>query len=356
MLQTEHTALSVTHSPCGKHQGKQLYKVILANNTVSVTVTNLGCSILSVTTPDKNGNNANVVAALHEPADYQHNEYYLGTVVGRYANRIANGRFTIDGQQFELTVNNPPNHLHGGKEGFHTKAWELIAIQEAADKVGVVFQYNSADGEEGYPGNLAVEVKYTLDQYNNLGIWYSATTDRKTPVNLTNHSYFNLSGFQQPLIYNHCLQVNAATYTEKNEHNIPTGALLAVAQTPLDFLQLKRIGEHIGDLPADRGYDHNFVLNKATAGELVLAVVLTEPESGRLVRVFTDQPGIQVYTANYWDGTITGQQNTSYQQHGAIALETQAYPDSPNHPEFPNTLLLPGEIYHTTTIYQFGLL
>jgi aldose 1-epimerase len=218
----------------------------------------------------------------------------------------------------------------------------------------VEFEYLSSDGEEGYPGNLLVKIKYTLNNKNELSIEYNADTDRPTPVSLTNHSYFNLSGFETPNIYEHLLLVNAEIYTEKNANNTPTGNIIPVADTPLDFRQPKKIGKDIDQFPKDKGFDHNFVLKKNVSREIVLAAQLKDPSSGRRVTVYTDQPGIQVYTANFWDGTVEGSHGP-YQQHGAVALETQAFPDSPNHPSFPDTIVRPGEHYFSKTIYKFGI-
>lgn len=356
MLKTTHTALSVSRTWDGAIQGKDICTLQLENGPVSITATNLGCAILAVYTPDRLGNRKNIVAGLDDLTQYQHNDYYLGVVVGRYANRIADGRFLLNGKEVLLSVNNAPNHLHGGVAGFNKKVWDVVSLIEEENKVGVVFEYLSPDGEEGYPGNLKVQVRYTLDQHNRLGIYYSAVTDQCTPVNLTNHSYFNLTGFETPVILDHHLQVNAGRYTEKNERNIPTGTILPVAGTPLDFSMPKKIGKDIGLLLFDQGYDHNFVINQVKEGELTPAALLSEPQTGRLLRVFTDQPAIQVYTANFWDGSLLGQQQQPYVKHGAIALETQAFPDSPNHPGFPNTILHPGETYRSATVYQFEVM
>ncbi len=310
---------------------------------------------MSVYAPDKNGTRKNVAAAYEQPADYAHNPWYLGCIVGRYANRIAHGRFTLDGQLYQLPVNNDGNHLHGGFEGFQKKVWAVSAIIKEEDHVGVAFTYTSRDGEEAYPGNLTVNVRYLLDHQDRLLIEYAAVTDKRTPLSFTNHSYFNLSGFEQPLITDHLLQVNALHYTEKNDRNTPTGRILPVAGTALDFTTPGRIGERLGHFPKDMGLDHNFVLDRPQPGATVHAATLEETTSGRYLKVFTDRPGIQVYTANYWDGSITGQQKKPYVKHGAVALETQAFPDSPNHPQFPDTILSPGEDYKTVTMYEFGV-
>jgi len=335
-------------------KGKDVYKVLLQNGEFKVLITNLGCSIISVEAPDKSGHTKNVVAGFTNIKDYLFNRDYLGCIVGRYANRIAEGKFTLDGKQIQLPVNNDGNHLHGGIEGFNKKIWDITRVAESEDYVTVTFSYLSKDGEEGYPGNLQVTASYSLNKNNQLIIEYAARTSRATPLNLTNHSYFNLTGFDDPLIHDHLLQVNASYYTQKNERNVPTGSVLPLADTPLDFRSLKKIGTDIDKFPRDFGYDHNFVIENAALAKTVFAAKLYEPSSGRVLKVYTSQPGIQVYTANYWDSTIKGLQGKPYQKHGAVALETQAFPDSPNHASFPNSILYPGEQHVSKTIYEFG--
>lgn len=346
---------SLRYEPVAHLQGKDVYRIRLQNSEVAVELTNLGCTLLSVETPDRRGRCENVVAAFPNVNDYLVNKDYLGCVVGRYANRIANGRFSLNGVPYRLPLNDGPNHLHGGTKGFHQQIWEVQGFIVETERTGVRFRYLSRDGEEGYPGNLDVMVSYSLTKKNELCIEYGAETDRPTPVNLTNHAYFNLSGFAVPVINHHRLQVNAAFYTEKNERNVPTGALLPVAGTALDFKQPREIGIGIDRFPQDGGYDHNFVLAGGSPGEVAVAAELYEPVSGRLLRVSTSQPGLQVYTANYWDSTVNGVQGCLYQKHGAVALETQAFPDSPNQPSFPNTILNPGETYASTTVYAFSV-
>jgi aldose 1-epimerase len=335
-------------------KGKEVYKYTLQNESIKVDITNLGCSIMAIYTKGSDQREKNIVAGFKDIKDYEINPYYFGCVIGRYANRIANGKFTLGGKNIQLSVNDGINHLHGGFEGFNKKVWKLSNTESDGDKVSVEFEYLSCDGEEGYHGNLRVKVKCILNSKNQLCIEYNADTDEATPISLTNHSYFNLSGFESPNIYEHQLYVNAENYTEKNVNNIPTGNIIPVADTPLDFRQPKNIGKDIYQFPRDKGFDHNFVLKKIFAGEIVLAAQLKDPSSGRTVTVYTDQPGIQVYTANFWDGTVEGSHGT-YQQHGAVALETQAFPDSPNHPAFPDTILRPGQDYFSTTIYEFGI-
>lgn len=332
---------------------KDLYKVLLSNGEVSIELTNVGCSIVSIQTPGKNGILNNIVAGFDSVDDYLVNRDYMGCVVGRYANRIAKGQFNLDGKNFQLPVNNDDNHLHGGLEGFSKKVWEIQNFIQSENGVGVQLKYFSADGEEGYPGNLQVSVTYILNEKNQLVIVYEAETDKATPVNFTNHSYFNLTGFDRDTIDQHLLLVNAKSFTEKSASNVPTGKILPVEGTPLDFSGLEKIGKGLKKFPRDLGYDHNFVLEKNTGEDIGLAAKLFEPANGRTVTVYTTQPGIQVYTANYFDGTIKGSQGKFYQQHAAVALETQSFPDSPNHPEFPGTILRPGQHYLSKTIYEF---
>lgn len=354
MLNVNSRALSATRKQYGQLRGAPLHMITLENAAITVELINLGATITAIYAPDKAGTRKNIVAGFQDPEDYQHNPAYFGCIVGRYANRIAAGNINVSGEHYQLSVNNDGNHLHGGVDGFHTKVWQVLQITQTNDEASVTMEYVSADGEEGYPGNLTVQVQYVLDSTNQLSIRYTARTDRSTPVNLTNHSYFNLSGFEQPLITDHLLTINARTYTEKSSRNIPTGNILPVAGTPLDFTLPTRIGKHINSLPADGGFDHNYVLQSPEAGKM-LAATLEDPDSGRRLRVFTDQPGIQLYSANFWDGSTTGQQGTPYQKHGAVALETQAFPDSPNHAHFPDTILLPGDVYRRTTVFAFDM-
>lgn len=339
----------------GQLNGQTLYLVRLRNSYMEVTITNIGCAICAIQLPDKQGIKANVVAGFSDPEMYRSNPYYCGSVIGRYANRIAEGKFLLDGKPIQLTRNNGPNHLHGGFEGLDKKIWHLQSLTERDDAAGVKFTCSSAAGEEGYPGNLQLSVHYWLNAANELHLWYEATTDSATPVNLTNHTYFNLSGFSNPVIHAHYLQVHAAAATEKNAGNLPTGNIVPVAGSALDFTTPQQLDKRLGCFPGDGGLDHNFVLDVIAAGSLVHAAELFDPASGRMVRVLTNRPGIQVYTANWWDGSIKGAQGVPYVKHGAVALETQAYPDSPNHPRFPDTLLRPGNTYTAHTVFAFGL-
>lgn len=332
---------------------ERIVKVTLQNGDIKVELTNIGCAIMAIYTPDRNGVQKNIVAGFPDPLQYMVNKDYFGVVAGRFANRIDSGKFEISGTTYQLTKNNGSNHLHGGFDGLSHKVWEVSALAQNENQCGVMFSYLSKDGEEGYPGNLSVTVLYTLDEDGRLQIDYTASTDKSTPVNLTNHSYFNLTGFEEPLVLDHKLKLFAGSYTEKNANNIPTGKILPVADTGLDFRELKRIGDTIGQFECDRGFDHNFVLD-AQIG-LKEAAYLTEHSTGRSLKVYTNKPGIQVYTGNFWDGKTTGQQLVAYQQHGAVALETQAFPDSVNHSHFPDTIIHPGSTYRSTTIFEFGI-
>jgi aldose 1-epimerase len=333
-----------------KFDGKEIFWITLKNGTTTVRITNIGCAITSIHTPDRNGVQENIVAGFDTPMEYIRNPWYFGCIVGRVVNRIGGALFYLDGKAVRLSMNNGSNHLHGGFKGFHRKIWDVKEVIHHAAEAGVVFECISPDGEEGYPGRLHVQVKYTLSVENKLSLNYTATTDKRTPVNLANHSYFNLSGFSDRKIMDHVLTVHAKDYTEKYAQNLPTGRILSVTGTALDLSSPVRMGDRIPQLLDDKGFDHNYVLNGKTP-----AAELYDPASGRVLRVSTDQPGIQVYTANWWDGTLKGAHDQPYLQHGALALETQAFPDSPNHPEFPDTILSPGEIYRANTVFEFAI-
>ncbi|HTN08715.1 aldose epimerase family protein [Agriterribacter sp.] len=335
----------------GKTQQGIASLICMSNGVVDVTITNYGATIVSIDTPDVSGNKKNITAGFSSLQPYLSNHPYIGCFIGRFANRIANGKFYLNGREYQLSINDGLNHLHGGPGGFHRQLWEIKAIISENDKVGVELFYLSKDGEEGYPGNLKVTVKYLLD-HAGLCIFFFAETDMPTIVNLTNHTYFNLSGFDDGSIINHRLQIFADGYLVKNSNNIPTGEIAPVKDTVFDFILPKRIGEHIGQLAEDIGYDHDFVLNTKN-GNLACAAALSDPSSGRVLKVYSNSPGVHIYTANWWDGTLTGAQGKLYRQHGAIALETQAFPDAPNHAHFPNVVLLPGELYQATTIFEF---
>lgn len=325
---------------------------LISDSGVVVKLTNYGAIITAVETPDRAGNLDNIALGFGSIEEYLTDDYiagcpYFGCVAGRYANRVAKGKFKIDNQEYTLPVNNGPNALHGGIVGFDKVVWTGSKI-EKPNLVGVSFKYRSVDGEEGYPGNLDVVVTYTLDSKGALTIDYSAETDRSTVVNLTNHTYFNLTGCKED-IKGHELTLVADTYTKSDSTLIPTGEIVSVKDTPFDFTSTKRLGDDIDDLPD--GYDLNFVLPNPKS-ELIYAGTLKEGSSGRIVEVETTQPGIQLYTGFYIP-EVKGHGGSQYGKYMGVALETQHYPDSPNRPEFPTTQLNPGEIYSERTVYTF---
>lgn len=316
-------------------------------NGMEVSITNYGGIVTSIKVPGQNGNIENVVLGFDDLEQYKSGHPFFGAIIGRYANRIANGRFELNGETYELATNNGENHLHGGVEGFDKKLWDADVNNE---ENSVTLSYLSPDGEEGYPGNLDVDVTYTLTDDNELQIDYHATTDKPTIVNLTNHSYFNLSGDPSQGILDHLLTINADRYTPVDEGLIPTGELRPVEGTPFDFTEPETVGARIDSIPP--GYDHNYVLNNPNSGIRRIAT-LEHEESGRIMEVYTDQPGVQLYTGNFLDGSLTDRQGNPIEQYAALCLETQTFPDSPNKPDFPSPVLNPGEAYETTTIYQF---
>ena len=336
----------------GQIDGEDVFLFQLSMGSITVEIMNYGCTVVSVFTPDRNGRKQNIVAGFRYLPQYESDHPYFGCVVGRYANRISKGKFALDGETWQLSLNEGSNHLHGGFSGFNKKVWRIEQEIETDEQCNVTFCYISEDGEEGYPGNLKVYVSYRLTHHNCLIIDYSAETDKPTIVSLTNHSYFNLSGFEQESIASHSLQIHADSYTKKNIHNTPSGEIKPVLNTPFDFTTPKRIGQHLGELTADMGYDINYVLNN-NHHTLAEAASLYDPISGRLLTMSTNMPGMQLYTANRWDRTIVGYQDKAYCQHGAVALETQAFPDAPNHPGFPSPVLRPGELYAKTTSFCF---
>lgn len=345
--------LSIHVSDFGELNGAPVKLYKLSNDGMDVSIMNYGCTIVSIETPDRFGKKKNIVAGFNSFESYLCNHPYFGCVVGRFANRIRNGKFTIDDKVYQVTLNNNHHHLHGGTIGFNRKLWNIETVIENEKQVGVKFSYLSADGEEGYPGNLITHVTYILNEDNELLIHYHAATDQPTIINLTNHSYFNLTGFDDATIRDHELRVFADAFTVKDEDSIPTGEILPVKNTLLDFKSSKKIGERIDLITDDKGYDHNYVLNNYGKG-IVPAAVLYEPDEGREIKVLTDLPGLQIYTSNWWDGSITGTQNQPYIQYGAVTLETQAFPDAPNHPDFPSAIINPGKDYSSTTVFQFS--
>lgn len=324
---------------------------------IEVRVTNFGGIVTSLRVPDKNGKLADIVLGFDNLDGYLENKPYFGAIIGRYANRIANGKFTLDGHEYTLAKNNGPNSLHGGLKGFNKVVW-LAEPFRNQQGTGVNLSYTSKDGEEGYPGNLHVKVSYTLTDKNELIINYEATTDKATPLNLTQHTYFNLAGEGNGDVLGHEVQLNADRFTPVDNNLIPTGELRAVKGTPLDFTQPFAIGARINDpyeqLVIAHGYDHNFVVNRKD-DSLEKAARVHEPKSGRVLEVYTTEPGIQLYSANFLDGTIVGKHGYAYKQREAFCLETQHFPDSPNHPSFPSTILRPGKAFHSRTVFKFSV-
>jgi len=325
-------------------------------NGVEVKITNYGGIITVLKVPDRNGKIDDVVLGFDNLDTYLKGHPYFGALIGRYGNRIAKGRFTLNGVEYKLAVNNGENHLHGGIKGFDKVVWTAKPLKTAAG-AALELSYLSKDGEEGYPGNLRVRVIYTLTNSNDLRIEYFATTDKDTVVNLTSHSYFNLAGEGNGDILKHQLWVNASRFTPTDAGSIPTGELKSVAATPFDFRHQQEIGSRINQndeqLKFGKGYDHNFVLN-GRAGILRRVGSVYEPSTGRTMEVLTTEPGMQFYTGNFLDGTLTGKRGNAYQQRTGFCLETQHYPDSPNKPNFPTTVLRKGGRYHTVTIYRFS--
>ena len=349
-------SVSVTQLPFGiLPDGRHVSVFTLTNRQgMQVKVLDFGAIISEIHVPDRNGSFADVVLGFDRIEPYLHNSAFLGAVIGRFGNRIAEGRFSLDGKDYQLAVNNAPNHLHGGNQGFHQVMWQAEPFTKDG-AVGITFTRSSPDGEDGYPGKLDVTLTYELDDDNALSLRYHAVTDQATPVNLTNHSYFNLAG--QGSILGHEVTINADRYLPVDAGSIPTGELADVTGTPFDLRQSTVIGDSI-DVPHEqlrigRGYDHNFVLNQQPGQALTLAAMVREPQSGRVMQVYTQEPGIQFYSGNFLDGSQQGKQG-AIRYRGALCLETQHFPDSPNQPHFPNTILRPGEVYQTETVYRFS--
>ena len=331
--------------------GQEVYRYTLNNsNGMSVSITDFGATIVAIEVPDRDGTTKNVVLGYDHIQPYLDGTPYFGSTIGRYANRIREGRFELDGESYQLSVNDGDHHLHGGSEGFDNVLWTLRDYSNEY----LEFSYLSADGEMGYPGNLEVRVRFSLTQENELKMDYWAQTDASTPVNLTNHAYFNLSGEVEQGIFNHQLQLMASAYTPVDEGLIPTGEITEVEQTLFDFRTEQSIGERLQAQPS--GYDHNFVLDKdgpRNEEGLLLAATLTDPLSGRQLEVWTTEPGIQFYSGNFLDGTLKLDDSKPISKHGALCLETQHFPNSPNEPAFPSTILHPGEEFRSSTIYGF---
>jgi aldose 1-epimerase len=344
---------SVTSAPFGRVAHEQVTLYTLTNkNGVSVSVMNYGATIVKIMAPDRTGKFDDVVLGFDHFAPYLHTEPYFGATIGRYANRIAKGRFTLGKTVYQLPINDGPNSLHGGLRGFDKRMWKFEPVD--SDTPAVRFSRLSPDGEEGYPGNLFVSVTFSLNDDNELSISYEATTDQVTVINISNHSYFNLAG--GGTVLDHVVTLHAGAFTPVDDTLIPTGEIKKVDGTPWDFTSPTPIGAHLketGGKPI--GYDHNFVLQKGFFSNWAVAAEIDEPKSGRTLTVSTDQPGLQFYTGNFLDGTLTGAGGDVYRQYDGLVLETQHFPDSPNHDNFPSTLLVPGQTYKTSTVYAFGV-
>jgi aldose 1-epimerase len=369
------TASTVAHCaepPKGEAFGKTKEGVpvevfTLANkHGVKIRAITYGASVVSLETPDKHGKTADVVLGYKTLAQYEKASPYFGAIVGRYGNRVAGGKFTLDGKEYSLAQNNGApgmkSSLHGGLRGFDKVVWKAEGLVRKGEQ-GVRFTYLSKDGEEGYPGDLTSKVTYWLNDNNEWRVDYEMTTDKATPVNLTQHSYFNLRGEGQGNVLGHELMISAAKFTPVNAAMIPTGELRALAGTPLDFNTPAAIGARIEEkdeqLRLGGGYDHNYVVKRPFLARLFgkhlfTAAIVHEPESGRVLRIKTTEPGIQFYSGNFLDGTLTGKAGANYPKRSGFCLETQHYPDSPNQPSFPSTILRPGTVLHSTTVFQFG--
>jgi len=337
--------------------GKTIDLYTLANNQgMRVAITNYGGIVVSIVVPDRNGKPGDVVLGFDNLEGYLAKEPYFGALIGRYGNRIGNARFKLDGVEYKLAANDGPNSLHGGLKGFDKRVWTAREIP--GEHPALELTYLSNDGEEGYPGNLTAKVVYSLTDDNALRLDYSATTDKDTVLNLTNHSYFNLAGEGRGDILKHEIMINSHLFTPIDGTLIPTGELRKVVGTPFDFSRPTAIGARIDaddeQIKFGKGYDHNFVLNRSGAG-LNLAARVTDPESGRVLEVLTTQPGLQFYTGNFLDGSIHGKGGKAYGRRSAFCLETQHFPDSPNKPSFPSAVLKPGQTYHESTVYRFSL-
>ena len=358
-MKNESTLSGLTVANFSKQiDGKETMLCILTNNKgAELTITNYGAKIVSLMVPDRSGKLTDVVTGHNSIDEYLVSEEpYFGAICGRYGNRIAGGKFTLDGIVYDkLAINNGPNSLHGGLKGFNSVVWDLNKI----DGQTVELKYTSADGEEGFPGKLDTTVTYHLSDDNEVIITYHAVTNKPTVLNLTNHSYFNLSGQGDPSVYDHKLTINADYYLPTDETAIPYGPKEKVEGTPMDFRTPHEVGERIDEdfeaLNFGKGYDHTYILNKKEENELSLCARCTSPKTGILMECYTTQPGVQLYTGNWMTGNFVGKNGQRYPARAALCLETQHYPDSPNKPEYPSTVLRPGETFQSKTIYKFSV-
>ncbi|MEW2300833.1 aldose epimerase family protein [Streptomyces sp. NPDC006655] len=344
--------------PFGKlADGTKIYRWSLENGGTRLKVLNWGGVVQTLELPDRRGHYANVVNGFDTIDDYVAKSPYFGALIGRYGNRIGKGQFTLDGKHYQLSVNDGVNSLHGGSQGFDKHVWDVEPFVKGSD-VGLVLHYTSVDGEMGYPGTLRTKVTYTLTRRGEWIIDYEATTDKATVVNLTSHVYWNLAGEGSGTIEDHELTIAAGRYTPTDSGLIPTGELATVRGTPFDFRETKAIGRdiragHVQQVQA-KGFDHNWVLDKGVTAKPEHVATLRDPRSGRTLKIATDQPGLQFYSGNFLDGTLTGTGGRTYRQGDALCLETQHFPDSPNHANFPSTVLRPGHVYRTRTVHSFG--
>jgi aldose 1-epimerase len=337
--------------------GTEVHRWTVDNGSTRLRVLSYGGIVQSLEVPDRHGRTVNISLGFGKLEDYLAHSPYFGALIGRYGNRIAQGRFTLDGETYQLPVNNGPNSLHGGDRGFDSRLWNVMPFDRGADK-GLVLTRVSPDGEMGYPGTLEVKVTYTLTAQGAWRIDYEAVTDRATVINLTSHTYFNLSGEGSGTIEDHTLELAAGRYTPVDPTLIPTGELAPVAGTPFDFREVKRIGTQVRaphqDLVYGQGLDHNWVLDKGITATPDYALTLTDPASGRVMQMHTTEPGMQFYSGNFLDGTLAGTSGRLYRQGDALCLEAQHFPDSPNQPSFPSTVLRPGSTYRSTTLHTFS--
>lgn len=348
---------TVRRTPFGEVRTRTVDRYELTNDRLSVSLLTYGATIQNLLVPGRDGSVADVSLGFDDLAGYTADHPYFGAVIGRFANRIAGGTFELEGKRYHLPVNRGANSLHGGSEGFDRRVWDARSV-EADDAVGVEFRLVSPDGDMGYPGRLEASATYTL-RGAELSIAYSATTDRPTVVNLTNHVYFNLAGAGSGTVEDHSLSLAASRYTPVDAEQIPTGEVAAVAGTPMDFREGKAIGADLrvadDQLVRGQGYDHNWVIDATDSGAQALAARVREPRSGRVLEVWTDQPGVQFYSGNFLDGTLVGKGGRTYRQADGFCLETQHFPDSPNQPAFPSTVLRPGDTYATSTTFRFDI-
>jgi aldose 1-epimerase len=356
---TDRQGPTVTVAPFGRTPDGKAVEVFTLTNArgMQVRAISYGAIIQSIRVPDRSGRMADVTLGYDSLPGYLTDSPYFGAVVGRYANRIARGRFALEGRTYRLATNNGPNHLHGGLKGYDKVVWGAQSFQRG-DTVGVSFRHTSPDGDEGYPGTVAVSVTYTLTPENELIVAYAGTADRPTPLNLSQHTYWNLAGEGSGDILRHVLTIDADRYTPVDSTLIPTGELASVANTPFDFRRPTPIGARIDQdgpqLRYGKGYDHNFVLSRSAAG-LTHAARVVDPKTGRSLDISTTEPGLQFYSGNFLDGTIEGKAGHTYRHRSALVLETQHFPDSPNQPSFPTTILRPGKEYRSRTVFTFGV-